>query len=111
MSGNSPEYIDYVIDQLSAIHNLKSGRFFGGTGLSAGGVQFAMVMKSALYFVVNDSTRPKYISKGSECFSYATKNGRTNVKKYYQVPEDIIENQAELAAWAHEAIQIARKTK
>jgi DNA transformation protein and related proteins len=111
MSGNSQEHVDYVMDQLSKTLTVSSGRFFGGVGLSTEGVQFAMVMKSTLYFVVNDSTRSQYAAKGSECFSYATKKGRVSVNKYYQVPDDVLENQDELAAWAKQAIRIAHAMK
>lgn len=105
------EFIDYVLDLLDPIPDVASGRFFGGTGLTAAGTQFAMVMGGALYFVVNDQTRPKYEAAGMPPFSYATKKGRVNVKRYYQVPVDILETPPELIEWAEESIQIARKTK
>jgi DNA transformation protein len=111
MSSGSSEYVEYIVEQLSAIAGLTSGRFFGGIGLSASSVQFAMVMGNSLYFAVDDATRPRYEQMGSSCFSYNTKNGRVQVKRYFQVPAAALEDQGALVALAEEAIQVALKFK
>ena len=66
-------------------------------------------MGNTLYFCVNDKTRPKYEALGMEPFSYNTKKGKVNVKKYYSVPEDLFENNVKLIEWANEAIESAYK--
>ena len=111
MSSGSSEYVEYIMEQLSAIAGLTSGRFFGGVGLSANSAQFAMVMGNSLYFAVNDATRPKYEQMGSDCFSYNTKNGRVQVKRYFQVPAAALEDQGTLVALAKAAIQVALESK
>jgi DNA transformation protein and related proteins len=105
------DFADFVKDQLSPVRTLTSGRFFGGIGLSADGVQFAMVMDHALYFVVSDATRTRYEGMGSGCFSYTTKKGRVDVKKYYEVPAEFLEDQDRLLGLANESIDVARKAK
>jgi TfoX/Sxy family transcriptional regulator of competence genes len=42
-----------------------------------------------------------------ESFSYTTKKRRVFVRKYYAVPEDIIEEQDELVKWGTLAIDAA----
>lgn len=111
MTGSTQEYIDYVLEQLQSVHALTSGRFFGGLGVKSGRVQFAMIMGNSLYFVVDDSTRPKYEAMGSTCFWYTTKKGRINVRKYYRVPDELFEDQALLLQWAQEAARIADTLK
>lgn len=111
MSGSTQEYIDFVLELLEPIQNLSAGRFFGGTGLKCDSVQFAMLMGNTLFFVVNDFTRPKYENKGSSCFWYKTKTKKVNVKKYYEVPDELLDDQKQLLEWAKESIQIARKLK
>ena len=66
-----------------------------------------MIMENTLYFCVNDNSRKKYEVLDSEPFSYVTKKGRVNVRKYYSVPENIFENQDFLILWANEAIKAA----
>lgn len=107
----SEQYVDFVMEQLAPLRGVESSRFFGGIGLSVEGVQFAMVMGSTLYFVVDDTTRPKYERMKSSCFSYETKKRRVDVKKYYEVPAELIEDQDGLVSLAKESIRIAGSPK
>jgi DNA transformation protein and related proteins len=111
MTASTSSYIEYIVDQLAPLHGVSSGRFFGGTGLAFNSVQFAMIMGNTLYFAVDDRTRPKYEQMGGDCFSYNTKNGRVQVRKYFQVPAEIIEDQSALITLANEAIQVAGQPK
>lgn len=106
-----PEFVAFILEQLADVVGVTSNRFFGGTGLSAQGTQFAMMMGNDLYFVVNDATRPKYEKLGSQCFAYDTKTKRVQVKKYFQVPVDVIEDREALVSLARESIDVARKLK
>ena len=111
MKNDSNDYAEYVMDQLASLRNITSGRFFGGIGLSTAGAQFAMVMGSTLYFVVNDATRPKYEKMGSHCFSYSTKKKQVGVKKYYTVPAELIEDPEQLVTLAKESILAAQSAR
>lgn len=111
MTGSTQEYVDYVLELLEPINNVSSGRFFGGVGLKCEAVQFAMLMGNSLFFVVDDTSRPKYEEKGMGCFWYNTKKKKVNVKKYYEVPGELFDDQDMLIEWARESIKIARKLK
>lgn len=107
MSAN-PEFIAYVRELLSPLPHLQYGSFFGGFAFKSGNKQFAMIMGNRLYFCVDTYTRAKYQALGMEPFSYATKKGRVEVKKYFSAPEDLFEDQEKLILWANEAIQAAQ---
>lgn len=107
MSAN-PEFIAYVRELLAPLANIDEGSFFGGFAFKSHSLQFAMIMGNSLYFCVDNNTRPKYQALGMEPFSYATKKGRVEVKKYFSAPEDLLEDQEKLILWAREAIQAAR---
>lgn len=111
MTGSTQEYVGYILELLEPLNALSSGRFFGGIGLKSDSVQFAMIMGNALFFVVDTSTRPKYEESGMGCFWYKTKKKKVDVKKYYEVPGDLLDDQETLVAWARESIQVARKLK
>ena len=111
MAGVSAQYLDFVKEQLAPIRGVQSGRFFGGVGLSMDGVQFAMLVDNTLYLVVDADTRPNYERMGSRCFSYQTKKRRVDVKKYYAVPGEVLEDQDRLVMLAREAIAVARQAK
>jgi DNA transformation protein len=111
MTASSDEFVEFIKEQLCSLPKLSNGRFFGGTGFASEGVQFAMVMSGSIYFVVDDSTRVNYERMGSHSFSYKTKKGRVNVKKYFSVPAEIIEDQERLVGLAKESIASARASK
>lgn len=107
----STEYTEYVLELLEPLGRVRTVRFFGGVGVSIGDNQFAMIMGNSLYFVVDDSTRPKYEKAGMAPFSYLTKKGRVQVRRYYELPEEILTDPQALKLWASESIQLATKDK
>lgn len=103
MSSESP-YLDYVLELLAPHGPVRSKRFFGGTGLVANGHQFGMVMKDSLYFCVSAGNRRHFEAHGMGPFSYATRKGRVEVKRYYEVPAEVIEEPELLREWLHRAM-------
>ena len=100
----SPPFVEHIRDLLSPIGALTDSKFFGGHAFRFRQTQFAMIMGSTLYFRVNDRTRQRYELAGSKPFSYSTKNGVVQVRKYYAVPGDLLEDQEDLLVWAKQAI-------
>lgn len=107
----SAEYTEYVLELLEPIGPVRTARFFGGVGISKGPLQFAMIMGNSLYFAVDDDSREKYERAGMQPFSYMTKKGRILVRKYFELPEDVLADPEQLQRWAKESIQAAGKTR
>ena len=106
------EYTRYVLELLTPVGPVRASRFFGGVGLSRASVQFAMIMDNSLYFVVDDTTRAGYEAAGMQSFSYDTKKGRVQVRRYFEVPEEVLSDPDELFAWAQASLRVAaRKSK
>lgn len=97
------EYLAHLLDLLHPIGPVRTARFFGGVAMRLNGRQFAMVMDGRLYFAVNDVTSARYEAAGSTAFSYATKKGRVDVRRYREVPIGVQEDAVALCAWAREA--------
>ena len=100
----TPDYVAYVIDQLSPFARVVSRRMFGGIGLYANDVFFALIDDDTLYFKVDDTNRDDYIARGCEAFRPFAD---TASMSYYQVPSEVLEDADELAAWAHKSLRIA----
>ncbi len=111
MSKGTSDFVEFVKEQLHAVHAFSTTRMFGGVGLTSSGIQFGMIMSNSLYFVVDDETRPAYEKMGSSCFSYVTRKGRINVKRYYEVPAEAIEEPDRLIELATSSIAIASRPK
>ena len=103
----TPSYRIYVLEQLNrAVPPVRARAMFGGVGLYAGDVFFALIADDALYVRTDDATRPAYESLGMPAFRPFEEHGP--VMSYYQLPEDILEDGDALREWASRAIASAR---
>ncbi len=99
-----------VLDQLSrAIPGIRARAMFGGVGIYAGDLFFALIADDVLYFKVDESTRPDFEARGMGPFRPFGEDGGT--MKYYQLPEDVLEDPEELRPWAEKAVAIAGQKK
>ena len=105
----SPQFLDYVLDQLSKLGEVIPKSMFGGIGLYSRGYFFALVARDeCLYFKVSDLTRQEYEKAGMSAFQpFPDKPG---TMKYYQVPPSVLEDREVLADWARRAIAIAAQS-
>lgn len=103
----SAQYTEYVLELLAPLGAVRTRRFFGGVALLRGTTQFGMIMGNNLYFAVDDRSREKYQALGMEPFSYLTKNGNVYVRRYFMVPQEILEEPAALTQWVAEALATA----
>jgi DNA transformation protein len=97
---------EFVLDQLSALSDVRVKAMFGGHGVYAGERFFGILDEGRLYFKVDDATRGDYETRGMEAFTYEMK-GRMMTMGYYEVPPDVLENPSELVLWARKAIGVA----
>ena len=81
---------------------------FGGVGLYADGLFFALIAEDRLYFKVDDATRPEFERFGMEPFRPF---GEDSAMGYYEVPADVVEDQVQLAPWMRKAIDVAGNAK
>ena len=109
MGVGSKEFVAFVTEQLRTLGEVTASRFFGGVALKSEAALFGMIMDGALYFAVDDELRSKYRQMGSRCFSYATRKGRVDVKRFFEVPADIVEEPEQLVEFARASIAAARR--
>ena len=86
---------------------VSDGAFFGGRAFKYHGQQFAWVMGSTLYLRVGDATRADFEAEGAAPFSYGTKKGTVQVRKFYSAPEFLLDDPEQMLAWARKAIAAA----
>jgi DNA transformation protein len=103
----TPEFRDFVLDQLAGVRELRPKRMFGGIGLYAGERFFAIVAADELFLKVDDVNRGAYEAAGSEPFRPVA--ARPVSMSYWRVPIEVLEDAAELRAWAQDAIAAATR--
>lgn len=101
MHGDS--FNEYVLDLFDGFPNIVHKRMFGSWGLYAGGVFFALISDSELYFKVGDANKDLYQKFGSRPFTYIRKGKEVSLS-YWLVPEEILEDREQLYEWADRAI-------
>lgn len=105
----SESFVEFIRDQLEGLRGFEMKRMFGGYGLYLDGLFFGILVDGKLYFKTSEETIQKYINLGSMPFTYLKKDSKGKKKKvslrrYYEVPLDILENQSELKRWAKEVV-------
>jgi DNA transformation protein and related proteins len=105
----SDGFVAFVLEQLEAVDAITSKRMFGGVGVYAGDLFFALLDNDVLYLKVDDSNRADFEAAGAGPFRpYGSGGG---VMQYYEVPVAVLEDADELGGWAAKSIAVARAKK
>ena len=106
----SPSFRTFALEQLQrTVPGVRARSMFGGVGIYAGDVFFALIADDTLYFKVDDSTRRDFTARRMGAFRPYGDTGE--IMQYYQVPEDLLEDPEALRPWAEGAIAVARRAK
>jgi len=107
-----PEFIRELFAQFGPV-TVK--RLFGGAGISADGLTFALVFDGAIFLKVDDDSIPDFEREGSRPFVYTRAKSKGRVGRaslsYWRLPERLYDDPDELAVWARRAFAIAQRKK
>lgn len=104
----SESYRVFVLEQLSRVAPVTARSMFGGVGLYAEGLFFALIADDRLYFKVDDTTRADFERLGLEPFRPF---GEENAIGYYEAPAEALEEPERLGPWMRKAIDAAARAK
>ncbi len=90
---------------LELVDGSSARRMFGGQGIYAEGKMFALSYGERIYLKVDEESRAEFEELGSGPFR---PNERQTLKSFYELPDAIASDDAELAAWLHRAIEAAK---
>lgn len=105
----SPEqlaYVQHITDMMQCIGPVYHKRMFGGFGLFLDDLMFAIVADDILYFKVDAHTVEEYKKLDLEPFTYL-KKGKVCKLKYYQAPEETLDDIEQMRHWANMAFNTA----
>ena len=104
MADNS--FKEFVLDQLSALPDVRARAMFGAHGLYSDDKFFGILDEGRLFFKTGPQTEADYTARGMPPFTYTMK-GKTMTMAYHEVPPDVLEQPHELILWARKAITLA----
>ncbi|HWW88977.1 MAG TPA: TfoX/Sxy family protein [Vicinamibacterales bacterium] len=100
-------FVEFVLEQLEPVGPITPRRMFGGVGLYAGDLFFALLACDVLYLKADDSTRRELEAAGARPFQPYPDRG-IGTMQYYSVPAAILEDSDELIAWARKSVAVSR---
>ncbi len=106
----SGEFLDYVLEQLSDLGEIRHRRMFGGVGIYCGELFFALIDNDTLFLKVDDSNRPDFDARGMPPFRPYPDRPDASIG-YRQAPADVLEDAAVLVAWAARSVKVASQAK
>ena len=81
---------------------------FGGVGIYAEGRMFALEARERVYLKVDDESRAEFEALGSGPFRPSE---RQTMRSFWEIPDEVASDDAELAAWAQRAVEAARRAQ
>ena len=103
-----PVDADLIRDLFAEFGPVQVRRMFGGLGVYADGLMFALVADERLHLKADPGAAERFTGEGCAPFSYATKTGARTITSYWRVPDRLYDDPAELAQWARIALSVAR---
>jgi len=105
--------LDSVADLFARFGDVTVKRMFGGAGLYADGLMFALVFDGVIYLRVDDASVAEFEREDSTPFVYPLAKRRPGhaSQHFWRLPERLYDDPDDLAAWARRALAIAARRK
>jgi DNA transformation protein len=100
---------DFLIDLFADFGPVTVRRMFSGFGISADGTNFALALRSGLYFRADEASIPQFEAEGSKPFQYQTRAKTVTVNSYWELPARLFDDSEELSVWARTALAAAQR--
>ena len=102
--------LEYVLEQLAGLGELRSNRMFSGVGLYSNELFFGLIHDDTLYFKTDPSNIAGYRERRMPRFMPFPDRPEA-VFGYHQVPADVIEDSEVLVEWARKSVAVALASK
>lgn len=79
---------------------------FGGVGVYANGLFFALIDDDVLYLKGDDALRPEFEAAGSQAFDPF---GEGKPMAYWSAPAEALDDQDILLAWSRKSLEVAAR--
>jgi DNA transformation protein len=106
VSLHDPEHLKELFSSFGPV---SIRRMFGGVGVFAEGIMFALVAYGELYLKTDAETMPAFRAEGCGPFTYGAKSRRV-VMSYWRLPDRLLDEPDELAQWARTALRAAQRS-
>jgi DNA transformation protein len=102
--------VESLPDIFHGLGFIRTRRMFGGHGVYADDVFFALVDDGVLYLKADALSAPAFEERGLSRFEYV-KDGKVMKMGYYAAPDEVLEDSDEAIRWGKLAIDAALRSK
>jgi DNA transformation protein len=103
---SSPDFVAHVLDLLDPVGPVSARSMFGGHGIYARGVMFALVDDDELFLKVDDASRPRFEAAGCRQWTFPGPKGPV-AGGYFRPPDEAHEDPEAMRPWAEAALAAA----
>jgi DNA transformation protein len=102
---------DYIRELFAEFGSVQVRRMFGGAGVYADGLMFALVSNGVIYLKADPEFVLEFERENCAPFQYDTKTGKRAIMSYWRMPDRLYDDTEELAQWARRALAAARQSQ
>jgi DNA transformation protein and related proteins len=96
-----------IVELFSSFGPVDVRRMFGGLGIYADSMMFALVVDGTIYLKSGDSNRAMFEREALEPFSYLRAGRPQVITSYRRMPDRLYDDPEELAQWGRAALAVA----
>jgi len=100
---------DVIRDLLAGLGPIRIKRMFGGLGIYADDLMFAIEADGELFIKADSETSDLFEQAGSSVFSYQKSGGKVFTMRYWKLPESALDDPDEATRWGRHGIEAARR--
>jgi len=100
-------FLEFVREKLSELEGLNIRKMFGGAGVFMDGKMFGIIHEASFFLKADEDLGRDFMEMGMDRFQ--PYKDRKMKMPYFEVPEEILEDNEELASWARRSIEIASR--
>jgi DNA transformation protein len=108
---SDPGFVAHAVDLVSLLGGVEARRMFGGHGLYAEGVMFALLDDGELFLKTDGETRARFVAAGCRRWTYVHGNVRMEDTSYFRPPDDAHEDPEAMLPWARLALEAALRVR
>jgi DNA transformation protein and related proteins len=105
----STSFSDAVLELFAFVPEVRVRRMFGGAGVFAGEMMFALIDDDELFLKTDAQTRSVFDEAGSRPWSYSRGGQDTPNMGYLSAPESVWDDPDEARRWGGLALEAARR--
>lgn len=111
MAKKQTDFTNWLAEQLTPLGAVRVRAMFGGYGIYADDLFFAIIYDDVVYFKTDDMNRARFVEAGTEPFRYPAKDGTLTEMSYFSAPDSALDDPAELLDWGRLGLDAALRAR